>query len=427
MYSIKARAILHAHLSRMPLNPETLERDRQFVVKKCPYLVQEMVSCVHQLVMMAYARRVPRLPSIETIENCMKMSPMIIQGLWEFKSPLLQLPHLTEDHLYFMNKKRHVKNLQQFAQLKPEESRQLLKNLSDFEYENTMKVLGKMPLIDFSIRCEVIDDENTNVVTAGAIVTVTVTLERKDMKSLFGDTKVPEKQGIKDEANEEAAGDEDEAAAAALPVKKASAWAKPRKGGKGKGGKKPAQNQKNNQKKGPAKVAATATNTTSEDQAAAAAGNSDAESEAGNAEGSDVESAAGSGSEDEEKGKNNSSLDDDDDEEWERLQAKLNKRERLEGKSRLSHTVHCPYFPEEKQEYWWTYICDRKSRTLLTAPYHVTNLVEKEEIQLKFTAPRWPGVYTFTVCLRSGELLLFLNREKSLYNFICKLIIPPFS
>lgn len=405
MYSIKARAILHAHLTRIPLSPETLERDRQFIVKKCPYLVQEMVSCVHQLVMMAYARRVNRLPSIETIENCMKMSPMIIQGLWEFKSPLLQLPHLTEDHLYFMNKKRHVKNLQQFAQLKPEESRMLLKNLTDFEYENIMRVLGKMPLIDFSIRCEVIDDENTNVVTAGAIVTVTVTLERKDMRSLFGDTKAPEKQGIKDDANEEAAGDDDEAAAAvaAAPVKKASAWAKPRKGGKGKGGKKPANNQKKKTQPKPTAaattVAATAATTTTDDQTAA---NSEAESDAG--EHSDVESVAGSGSDDDDKqNKNNSSLDDDDDEEWERLQAKLNKRERLEGKSRLSHTVHCPYFPEEKQEYWWTYICDRKSRTLLTAPYHVTNLVDKEEIQLRFTAPRWPGVYPFTVCLRSGK------------------------
>ncbi|KAH8322239.1 translocation protein SEC63 homolog [Drosophila kikkawai] len=424
MYSIKARAILHAHLGRMPLNPETLERDRQFVVKKCPYLVQEMVSCVHQLVMMAYARRVPRLPSIETIENCMKMSPMIIQGLWEFKSPLLQLPHLTEDHLYFMNKKRHVKNLQQFAQLKPEESRVLLKNLSDFEYENTMKVLGKMPLIDFSIRCEVIDDENTNVVTAGAIVTVTVTLERKDMRSLFGDTKAPEKQGINDEANEEAAAEDDEAAAAAVPAKKASAWAKPRKGGKGKGGKKPAQNQKNNQKKAPPKASSTATAnaTASEDQT----GNSDAESEMGNGDGSDVESVAGgSGSEDDEKAnKNHSSLDDDDDEEWERLQAKLNKRERLEGKSRLSHTVHCPYFPEEKQEYWWTYICDRKSRTLLTAPYHVTNLVEKEEIQLKFTAPRWPGVYTFTVCLRSDSYL-GMDQQQELKLDVQKAPAPP--
>ncbi|XP_034103048.1 translocation protein SEC63 homolog [Drosophila albomicans] len=427
MYSIKARAILHAHLSRIPLNAETLERDRQFIVKKCPYLVQEMVSCVHQLVMMAYARRVPRLPSIETIENCMKMSPMIIQGLWEFKSPLLQLPHLTEDHLYFMNKKRHVKNLQQFAQLKPEESRMLLKNLSDFEYENIMRVLGKMPLIDFSIRCEVIDDENTNVVTAGAIVTVTVTLERKDMRSLFGDTKAPEKQGINDEPNEEAEDEEGAGAAAAtaVPAKKASAWAKPRKGKGGKGGKKPVNNQK--KKAAPPKPAApaaaaasTAAASTTDDQTAA---NSEAESDAG--EHSDVESVAGSGSEDDDKqGRNNSSLDDDDDEEWERLQAKLNKRERLEGKSRMSHAVHCPYFPEEKQEYWWTYICDRKSRTLLTAPYHVTNLVEKEEIQLKFTAPRWPGVYTFTVCLRSDSYL-GMDQQQELKLDVQKAPAPP--
>lgn len=57
MYSIKARAILHAHLSRMALNPHTLDKDRQFIVKKCPYLIQEMVSCVNQLIMLAYARR----------------------------------------------------------------------------------------------------------------------------------------------------------------------------------------------------------------------------------------------------------------------------------------------------------------------------------------------------------------------------------
>jgi hypothetical protein len=43
----------------------------------------------------------------------------------------------------------------------------------------------------------------------------------------------------------------------------------------------------------------------------------------------------------------------------------------------------------------------------LTSPYHVTALVEEEEVQLKFTAPRWPGVYTFTVCLRSDSYLGF--------------------
>lgn len=56
-YSLKARAIIHAHLSRLSLNPDTLEKDRQFVVKKCPYLIQEMVSVVNQLIMLAYARR----------------------------------------------------------------------------------------------------------------------------------------------------------------------------------------------------------------------------------------------------------------------------------------------------------------------------------------------------------------------------------
>ncbi|XP_075164182.1 translocation protein Sec63 [Haematobia irritans] len=417
MYSIKARAILHAHLSRLPLNPETLEKDRQFIVKKCPYLVQEMVSCVHQLVMLAYARRVPRLPSIETIENCMKMSPMIIQALWEFKSPLLQLPHVTDDHLYFMNKKRHVKNLQQFAQLAPEESRQLLKSLSDFEYENVMKVLGKMPSIDFSIRCEVIDDENTNVVTAGAIVTVTVTLVRKDMNTLFGDSKVPQKQGIKDDDQNEGA--EEEEAASAAPVKKSSAWAKPRKGKGGKGGKKAPANQK---KKAPPPAKSSAATVNAETQQQDSKNDSEGDSEA-DSDIEDKESVSDSDEENEKQTKN-SSLDDDDDEEWERLQAKLNKREKLEGKSRISHTVHCPYFPEEKQEYWWTYICDRKSRTLLTAPYHVTNLVEREEIQLKFTAPRWPGVYTFTVCLRSDSYL-GMDQQQELKLDVKKAPAPP--
>lgn len=73
----------------------------------------------------------------------------------------------------------------------------------------------------------------------------------------------------------------------------------------------------------------------------------------------------------------------DDDQEWEKFR-KIHEREKsLEGKSKTSHSVHCPLFPYDKQEYWWTYICDRKSKTLLTAPYHITNLVDKETIHLK--------------------------------------------
>lgn len=207
-YSVKTRALIHAHLSRIQLNPNTLEKDRQFVMRKCPYLVQEMVSVVNQLIMLAYAGRISaqKLPPIETIENCMKLAPMLIQALWEFKSPLLQLPHLTEDNLkYFVNKKRYIKSLQQFAKLPAEESRSLLRDFTEQEYDNVMKVLGRMPLIDFSIKVEVVDDENSNVVTAGAIVTVTVNLVRRSMRELFGDTNAVEKPSIKEtDENEEA-------------------------------------------------------------------------------------------------------------------------------------------------------------------------------------------------------------------------------
>lgn len=56
-YSIKARALIHAHLSRIPLNEQTLEQDRRLVIGKCPYLIQEQVNCVNQLILLAYAKK----------------------------------------------------------------------------------------------------------------------------------------------------------------------------------------------------------------------------------------------------------------------------------------------------------------------------------------------------------------------------------
>ncbi|CAH1997493.1 unnamed protein product [Acanthoscelides obtectus] len=188
LYSIKARAIIHAHLSRIPLNQKTLELDRQYIIRKCPYLIYEQVSCVNQLIMLAYARRIMKLPRLQTIENCMKLCPMIVQALWEFKSPLLQLPYIGDDNLkYFNSKKRQIKSLEQFAQLKADERRNMLRDLGDDEYENIMKVLARMPVVDMQTQVEVMDDENPKEVTAKAIVTVTVTLTRKDMSTLFGD------------------------------------------------------------------------------------------------------------------------------------------------------------------------------------------------------------------------------------------------
>ncbi|OXU27217.1 hypothetical protein TSAR_007043 [Trichomalopsis sarcophagae] len=419
MYSIKARALIHAHLSRMNLNPETLEKDRQYIVKKCPYLIQEMISCVNQLIVLAYARQVQHLPTITTIENCMKLSPMIVQAFWEFKNPLLQLPHISEDHLKYFKAKK-VKSLQEFAQLKREDRRSILRGLSDSQFDDIMKVLGNMPFIDFKVRSEVIDDENSTEYTAGAIVTVTVTLTRKDMAHLFGDDTVKEKTVIED-SKEDVEKEKDEADDQNQAAAKKPAWMRQRKVQK-----------KSHSKKGPnKKPASTKPTTAASENGVSSQQNSaspkikkekkedkeakETKEKANASDASDSEANKSDSSDDEDsspetakKRQQDSEVGEDDDTEWNKFQQRLSKRDRiLEGRSNNSHQVHCPYFPEVKQEYWWVYICDRKSLTLLTAPVHVTSLVDTEEFQLRFTAPLWPNVYTFTVCLRSDSYLGF--------------------
>lgn len=306
---------------------------------------------------------VSKLPTIETIENCMKLSPMLIQGLWEFKSPLLQLPHLTEDNLkYFVNKKRYIKSLQQFAKLTSEESRSLLRDLTDFEYNNVVKVLGKMPLIDFNIRCEVVDDENSNVVTAGAIVTVTVSLVRRNMKELFGDTTAVEKETIIDD-EKDGGGEEKEATLGNGEVKDGTAalttaaaddaaskakkpvWLK-QKAHKSKGKSKP--------KSKPALTLKTSVGATGavvkdpKEPKAVKENDSDADESSAESDDENVvdrKEPEDRSSEPEDEEKKTSSLEDDD-MEWEKFQQKLNKREKLEGRSKMSHSVHSPAFPE---------------------------------------------------------------------------------
>lgn len=56
-YCLKARTLLHAHLQRLTsLSPE-LENDKRYVVKKSPYLINEMINIEAQLVAMGHAGR----------------------------------------------------------------------------------------------------------------------------------------------------------------------------------------------------------------------------------------------------------------------------------------------------------------------------------------------------------------------------------
>ncbi|XP_071549414.1 translocation protein SEC63 homolog isoform X2 [Panulirus ornatus] len=404
-YSMKARSLLHAHLSRLRLPESTLDQDRLYIVKCCPILIQEMVSCVSQLIMLAHAGRISRLPSLDTIEACMKLSPHIVQALWDTKNPLLQLPNVTEDSLrHFVSKRRPVKTIEHLLSLSSTERHHILRSLTEEEFTDVLVVCRKMPKVEMEINYEVVDDDDSGEFTAGAIVTVTVNLRRRTMGEVY--------ERNLQETEHKLDGEEKEEESLAVTAAKKSGWRKPqpKKGGKSKSKSQP-QKKKHHQQSASKKdeehqeerkdkrshqqpervemVEEKGDQDTDEDD-------SPSHSDESVAEEADTESHK------EDKQANNV----DDDAEWERFQKGLTKREKaLEGKSKMSHTVHSPYFPEDKQEYWWTYVCDRKKHMLITAPYQITNLVDHEEVQLKFTAPQKPGIYTYQVCLRSDSYL----------------------
>lgn len=70
---------------------------------------------------------------------------------------------------------------------------------------------------------------------------------------------------------------------------------------------------------------------------------------------------------------------------------------------KISHSVHAPYFPVDKQEFWWVYLVDKKQQQLTTVPFLMTNLVEEEDAILKFSAPHRPGTYHYTLHVKSDS------------------------
>ena len=50
-----------------------------------------------------------------------------------------------------------------------------------------------------------------------------------------------------------------------------------------------------------------------------------------------------------------------------RFQKGMNRREKaLAGKSRVSHSVHCPYYTDDKQEFWWVLTRNHIHQKILT-------------------------------------------------------------
>lgn len=411
-YSIKARALLYAHMLRIPLSPG-LDEDRCYVLRKCPALLAEFVHCASQLTMLGLAGRISRIPSLETLEAAMRLSALLVQAQWEHSHPFLQLPHVTEDQLkHLSGKRRSIRSLHQLCALPAADRRALFRNLSDTQYDDVLLCLERMPLIELSVSTEVLDDEDEGVITAESIVTVTATLNRKPLLSNAKEEDAPQPEAEEASGPEEAdtaAGDTKDSSAHAKDTanNKRKGWDKSRKkkGGKGgKGKKKVPQGKNKKQQQAEAKEEAQPhpqpSSRTEELHDGADDDDSDSDDSDDERHSERQESRRNSAANQNSSTAKTAEEDDD----WQSIQHKVSKKDKnLEKKSRQSHSVHCPLFPDDKQEFWWVYLVDKKQRSLSTVPFLVTNLVDSEEVVLKFTAPSKPGIYHYTLHVRSDS------------------------
>ncbi|CAL8108613.1 unnamed protein product [Calicophoron daubneyi] len=192
--SVKARALIYAHLERIELSAKTLHLDRQYIIKNSPRLIDEMMNSLLYVLAIAMDEAGSRHKTpqhLATIENCMHLVPMLVQALSDNASPLLQLPHIGQTQLRHMAaRQRNIKSVRQLIRLPDDKRRALLRSLSDEQYRDLLNVCASMPLLEISYRCEVLDDEDPSI-WPFSMVTATITLTRHPLFEPSAATSAP--------------------------------------------------------------------------------------------------------------------------------------------------------------------------------------------------------------------------------------------
>ena len=365
-WSIKARTLLHAHLSRLPLGSSRLEEDQRYYLTRIVSLCEEFIRMHLQ---MHFYIQLQRPPTIETMETLMKLPSMFVQALWLQNSPLLQLPHLDDQIVNVMRRKRMF-NCIDLANINEFRRRKLLQSLDESQYEDVITVLQQMPRLGIETEVEVSGEDDKHTITAGAIVTLKVTLKRHALLDSAKRQKEIEEGPPNVEVEKEVENE---------PKRKV--WEKPQK--KKKGGK------KNKQKKKPGKSGEEQSQQNGEnvnptspkvkkEKDEDGENNSGSESDS---EGSDIDSEEASIiNEDQLEATSNQESSDEDDDLWNDGMAR--KEALLEKEPTDNHLVHAPYYPLDKYEWWYLYMIEKKSKRMATLPISCKTLKDVKTVGL---------------------------------------------
>lgn len=395
-YSMKVRLLYFAHMYGIPLSPE-LKEDLDLVLRKMPDLHSELISKVFFLTQyMLQNGQMARVPKVESADNMIKNMQNLTQGLPlnQRSVAFMQLPHFREDFIRHLNAKK-VRSLKQLASKPSEEIRGIFKNLTDEEFAELYSVFKNMPALKLDVDVKVEDDDLENKITAGSIVTISTKLIRQCMEDITNAADAGEEMVV----NDGELGEVKVSINVEQQQKQQSQGAKKKKG---------------NKKKGPAATAAKRAEKAAREAAEKGSGEpAEEEEDEDEEEGDEDNSESTELVPQEQDGQESSEEEDDEEVEWKRLQSKVKKKESAltRDNSKMTHTVYTPRFPTEKQEWWWVYLCminpkrEKISERLMCDPINVTNLVNEQEVDIRFQAPGRAGQYNFVIYVRSDSYI----------------------
>jgi translocation protein SEC63 len=109
--------------------------------------------------------------------------------------------------------------------------RSILRSITDEQYDDIINVLSIYPHVTMDVSCEVFDDEEVHKITTGAVVTLTIHLQRENMSTVFNkeigsnsiDNTANEDQRD-DKENQEKTNETSKAAAAAAASNTSKGW-----------------------------------------------------------------------------------------------------------------------------------------------------------------------------------------------------------
>jgi pre-mRNA-splicing helicase BRR2 len=156
----KANVLLQAHFSRVPLGAG-VKTDQDKILPDATRLLQAMVDVISSNGWLS--------PALA----CMELSQMVTQGLWNTDGVLLQVPHITPEHVKILESKK-VENVGDLMDMDDDVRNAALK-LPPAKLQDIARFCNGYP--DVSLSFEV---EGGSSVTSGDRIVINVDLERDD-------------------------------------------------------------------------------------------------------------------------------------------------------------------------------------------------------------------------------------------------------